>query len=87
MLVTNTAQSSAPLDSWQSYGGMIKQDTICAGYYRLMELQTEVNPCLGKLHQEGHRYAGSVISKAANLEGFGDSIYSKIITLVDRYAT
>ena len=31
MLVTNTAQSSAPLDSWQSYGGMVKQDTICAG--------------------------------------------------------
>ena len=52
-----------------------------------MELQTEVNPCLGKLHQEGHRYAWSVISKAANLEGFGDFIYSEISTLVDRYAT
>ena len=47
MLVTNTAQASAPLDSWQSYGGMVKQDAICAAYYRLMELQTEVNPCLG----------------------------------------
>jgi len=86
-LAINTAQSTVRLDSWQSYGGMAEQGAICAAFSRLMELQTLVNPRLGKLWQERHRYAGSVINKAANLEGLGDLTSAEISALVDRYAT
>jgi hypothetical protein len=86
-MVTNTAQSTVRLESWQSYGGMAEQGAICAAFSRLMELQTLVNPRLGKLWQERQNYAGSVINKAANLEGLGDLTPSEISVLVDRYAT
>ena len=66
---------------------MAEQGAICAAFSRLMELQTLANPRLGKLWQERHRYAGSVINKAANLEGLGDLTSAEISTLVDRYAT
>jgi hypothetical protein len=56
-LAINTAQSTVRLDSWQSYGGMAEQGAICAAFSRLMELQTLVNPRLGKLWQERHSYA------------------------------
>ena len=56
-LVTNTAQSTVRLESWQSYGGMAEQGAICAAFSQLMELQTLVNPRLGKLWQERQNYA------------------------------
>jgi len=48
-LVTQTAQSSVRLDSWQSYGGMMEQGTIFAAFSRLTQLQMLVDPRLGKL--------------------------------------
>jgi hypothetical protein len=46
---------------------MAEQSAICAAFSRLMELQSLVDPRIGKLWQERHRYAGSVISKATTL--------------------
>jgi hypothetical protein len=51
-----------------------------------MELQSLVDPRIGKLWQERHRYAGSVISKAATLEGVEELTSADINGLVDRYA-
>ena len=85
-LVTQTAQSSVRLDSWQSYGGMAEQGAICAAFSRLMQLQTLVDPRLGKLWQERQRHARSVISTAADLEGIGELTSLEINHLVDRYA-
>ena len=51
-----------------------------------MELQSLVDPRTGKLWQERHRYAGSVISKAATLEGFEELTSADNSGLVNRYA-
>ena len=81
-----TAQATIQLETWQSYGGMAEQGAICAAFSRLMELQSLVDPRIGKLWQERHRYAGSVISKAATLEGVEELTSAYINGLVDRYA-
>jgi hypothetical protein len=65
---------------------MAKQGTSCAAFSRLMELQSLVDPRIGKLWQERHRYAGSVISKAATLEGAEELTSADNNGLVDRYA-
>ena len=75
------------MDSWQSYGGMAEQGAICAAFSRLMQLQTLVDPRLGKLWQERQRHARSVISTAADLEGIDEFTSLEINHLVDRYAT
>ena len=80
-----TAQATIQLETWQSYGGMAEQGAICAAFSRLMELQSLVDPRIGKLWQERHRYAGSVISKAATLEGVEELTSADINGLVDRY--
>ena len=67
-LMPITAQVTFQLETWQSYDGMVEQGAICAAFSRLMELQSLVDPHIGKLWQERHCYAGSVISKAASLE-------------------
>ena len=46
-----TAQATIQLETWQSYGGMAEQGAICAAFSRLMELQSLVNPRIGKLWQ------------------------------------
>ena len=85
-LVTQTALSSVRLDSWQSYSGMAEQDAICAAFSQLMQLQTLVEPRLGKLWKERQRHARSVISTAADLEGVGELTSLEINHLVDHYA-
>ena len=81
-----TAQATIQLEIWKSYGGMAEQGTICAAFSRLMELQGSVDPRIGKLWQERHRYAGSVISKAATLEGVEELTSANINGLVERHA-
>ena len=81
-----TAQATIQLETWQSYGGMAEQGAICAAFSRSMELQSLVDPRIGKLWQERHRYAGLVISKAASLEGVEELTSADINGLVDRYA-
>ena len=81
-----TAQATIQLETWQSYGDTAKQGAICAAFSRLLELQSLVDPRIGKLWQERHRYAGSVISKAATLEGVEELTSADINCLVDRYA-
>ena len=84
--VTQTAQSSVRLDSWQSNGGMAEQGAICAAFSRLMQLEPLVDPRLRKLWQERQRFARSVISTAASLEGVGELTCWEIDHLGDRYA-
>ena len=45
------AQATIQLETWQSYGDMAEQGAICAAFSRLMELQSLVNPRIGKLWQ------------------------------------
>ncbi|MDC0476264.1 hypothetical protein OAN83_00515 [Alphaproteobacteria bacterium] len=51
-----------------------------------MKLQSLVDPRIGKFWQERHRYAGSVISKAASSEDVEGLISADINGLVNRYA-
>ena len=81
-----TAQATIQLETWQSCGGMAEQGAFCAAFSRLAELQSLVDPGIGKLWQERHRYAGSVINKAATLEGVEELTSADINDLVDRYA-
>jgi hypothetical protein len=85
-LMPITAQATIQLETWQSYGSMAEQGAICAAFSRFIELQSLVDPRIGKLWQERHRYAGSVISKAATLEGVEELTSADINCLVDRYA-
>jgi hypothetical protein len=82
----NLAQAKIQLETWQSYVGMAKQGDICAAFSRLMELQSLVDPRIGKLWQERHRYAESVVSKAATFEGVKELTSAYINGLADRYA-
>ena len=81
-----TAQTTIQLETWQSYVGMAEQGAICAAFSQLMELQSLVDPRIGKLWQKRHRYAGSVISKAATFEGVDELTPADINGLVDHYA-
>ena len=81
-----TAPATIQLETWQSSGGMAEQGAICAAFSRLMELQSLVDQRIGKLWQERHRYARSVISKAITLEGVEELKSAEINGLVDRYA-
>ena len=65
---------------------MAEMSAICAAFLRLMQLQTLVDPRLGKLWQERQRHARSVISTAADLEQFGELTSLEINHFVDRYA-
>ena len=85
-LVPITAQATIQLETWQSYGGMAEHGAGCAAFSSLMELQSLVDPRIGKLWQERHRYAESVISKAATLEGFEELTSADNSGLVNRYA-
>ena len=51
-----------------------------------MQLQTLVDPRLGKLYQERQYHARSVISTAADLERIGELTSSEINHHVERYA-
>jgi hypothetical protein len=81
-----TAQATIRLETWQSYCGMAEQGAICATFSRLMELQSLIDPRIGKLWQERHRFAKSLVSKAAILEGVEELTSADINGLVDRYA-
>ena len=65
---------------------MAEQGAICAAFSRLMQLQTQVHPRLGKLWQERQRHARSVISTTADLEGVDELTSLEINHLIDRYA-
>ena len=64
---------------------MAEQGATCAAFSRLMQLQTLVDPRLGKLWQERQCYARSVISTTADLEGVGELMSLEIRHLIDRY--
>ena len=80
-----TTQATIQLEAWQSFGGMAEQGAICAAFSQLMKLQSLVDPRIGRLWQERHRYAGSVISKAATLEDVEELTSAGINGLIDRY--
>ena len=81
-----TAQATIQLETRQSYGGMAEQGAICATFSQLMELQSLVDPRIGKFWQKRHRYAESLISKAATLECVEELTSADINGIVDRYA-
>ena len=51
-LTTITAQATIQLETQQSYSGMAEQGAICAAFHRLLELQSMVDPRIGKLWQQ-----------------------------------
>ena len=80
-----TAQATIQLETWQSYGDTAEQGAICAAFSRLLELQSLVDPRIGKLWQERHRYAAWLMTNlteagyATMINGDGHAAAAKMI--------
>jgi len=74
------------LENWQSYAPMAEQGAICGAFAGIMSMQSIVDAPRGQLWGERRRYAGSVVRKAAELEGLNDIDESAIDNLLNRYS-
>ncbi|MEC8660327.1 MAG: hypothetical protein VXY12_01165, partial [Pseudomonadota bacterium] len=74
------------LENWQSYAPMAEQGAVCGAFAGIMSMQTVVDAPRGQLWGERRHYAGSVIRKAAELEGLPDIDESAIDNLLNRYS-
>ena len=86
-LTSITSQATIQLETCYSCGGMAEQGAFYAAFSQLMELQSLVDPRIGKLWQERHRYAGLVISKATTLQGVEELTSADTNGLVGRDAS
>ena len=74
------------LENWQSYAPMAEQGAVCGAFAGIMSMQTVVDAPRGQLWGERRHYAGSVIRKAAELEGLPNIDESAIDNLLNRYS-
>ena len=80
------AQSGIQLEDWQSYAPMAEQGAICGAFANIMEMQSVTDPTGGKLWEERSNYSGSIIRRAADLEGVAIDDESAIDDLLNRYS-
>jgi hypothetical protein len=80
------AQSGIQLEDWQSYAPMAEQGAICGAFANIMEMQSVTDPTGGKLWEERSNYSGSIIRRAAELEGVAIDDESAIDDLLNRYS-
>lgn len=73
------------LEKWQSYAPMAEQGAVYGAFAGIMSMQTVVDAPRGQLLGERRHYAGSVIRKAAELEGLPDIDESAIDTAGHRH--
>ncbi|MBL6625813.1 MAG: hypothetical protein ISP39_07695 [Alphaproteobacteria bacterium] len=80
------AQPTIQLEDWQSYAPMAEQGAICGAFASIMEMQAITDPRLGRLWAERRNYSGSVIRRAAELEGKAINDDAAIDDLLNRYS-
>ena len=80
------AQAELRLDDWTRYGTLAEQGGICAGFARIMEMQSLIDGEAGRLWLERRRYAGAIVREATLMEGLPAATDSEINTLVENYA-
>jgi len=80
------AQAEVDLGTWNTYATMAEQGAVCGAFADIMAMQELVDAKLGRLWSERRNYAGSVIRRAAELEGRTDVDDGAIDALLARYS-
>ena len=80
------AQAEIDLGSWNTYATMAEQGAVCGAFADIMAMQELVDAKLGRLWAERRNYAGSVVMRAAELEGRGDVDDQAVDELLARYS-
>ena len=74
------------LGGWKTHAAMAEQGAVCGAFADLMAMQTLVDEKVGRLWSERRAYSGSVIRRAAELEGRPDVDNDAIDDLLNRYS-
>ena len=80
------AQADVTLTDWKTYAAMAEQGAVCGAFAHIMEMQSMVDEDLGQLWSERRNYAGSIVIRAAQLEGRTDVDADAVDTLLNRYS-
>ena len=80
------AQAEVDLGTWNTYATMAEQGAVCGAFADIMAMQELVDAKLGRLWAERRNYAGSVVRRAAELEGRAEIDDAAIDDLLARYS-
>ena len=80
------AHAEIDLGTWETYATMAEQGAVCGAFADIMAMQVLVDEKLGQLWSERRNYSGSVIRRAASLEGRSDLEDDDIDELLNRYS-
>ena len=80
------AQAEVDLGTWDTYATMAEQGAVCGAFADIMAMQELVDAKLGRLWAERRNYAGSVVRRAAELEGHAKIDDAAIDDLLARYS-
>ena len=80
------ALAEIDLGSWRTHAAMAEQGAVCGAFADLMAMQMLVDEKVGRLWTERRAYSGSVILRAAELEGQADVDSEAVDELLNRYA-
>ena len=80
------AHAEIDLGTWETYATMAEQGAVCGAFADIMAMQVLVDEKLGRLWTERRNYSGSVIRRAASLEGRSDLEDGDIDELLNRYS-
>ena len=80
------ALAEIDLGTWQTHAAMAEQGAVCGAFADLMAMQSLVDEKVGRLWSERRAYSGSVVRRAAELEGRTDADNEAIDDLLNRYS-
>ena len=81
-----SAIAEIDLGVWRTHSAMAEQGAVCGAFADLMAMQMLVDEKVGRLWAERRAYSGSVILRAAQLEGRTDVDSTAVDELLNRYA-
>lgn len=82
----HASRAEIDLGVWNSYATMAEQGAVCGAFADIMAMQSLVDEKLGRLWAERRNYSGSIIRRAASLEGLADINDDDIDILLNRYS-
>ena len=82
----HASRAEIDLGVWSSYATMAEQGAVCGAFADIMAMQSLVDEKLGRLWAERRNYSGSIIRRAASLEGLADINDDDIDILLNRYS-
>lgn len=85
-LSPKAAFAEIDLGTWQTHAAMAEQGAVCGAFADLMTMQSLVDEKVGRLWTERRAYSGSVIRRAAELEGRDGIDDTAIDELLNRYS-